>query len=617
MRARCIYEIELTVRSPFLFRGLANSMLGVDAAQLRDEDDNPVIPSDQIRGVLKEALQDLKTAAPALVTEKQISDLFGNPSPAHDSKNDEWDRPDRGILFFSDLIAEVASSVTEEITRIEIDDSTGATKTGHVQVIELVSPLGAEVTFKGEILAFCSSAPGGPPEQAFITEARSLEQIFQKALQVARSVGAFKSVGFGEIVHGGSRIYLKEEELRVLHLPNANADPDRRRAYWVTFDRPLLVDAARVSDNTFLGSAVVPGAVFKGALAERLRYAGNDPEKGVFAAALSSLHVSHAWPESADGRVSGHSLPLSLIGLKTDKGSPLFGDALSVGYNEGAMIAGKAAFFGPDWKEELHAGAAKLFGQAQFDEPIPLPRTHTAIETRGIAAEAQLFTTVARSVRRPKNWSNPGLSRRWLLVVDGNQVEPDKLASLFALFDEGLGPLGKTGALARFERAEDIFAQPVLPAPVHGTANCFAIVLKTPALMVDPRAGGDVKTQYEQYFAAQCVGARLKNFYAAQRFGGRYQAMRRRPYGNSYYPFILTEPGSVFLLEAENSQIEKIQKKLNDFVCFGLPLPQLEGVRQLSWRNCPFVRENGFGEITANYLSTPSQAALLKAVTNV
>lgn len=192
MTARIVYEIKLTVRSPFLFQGLANVMLGVDAAALRNEDRHPIIPSDQIRGVLKEALIELAEAAPSLIKPKEIEALFGRPSPEKkDGEADaEQDRPDRGALHFSDLAARDFVDSACETTRVEIDDATGASKRGHIQVIELVAPFGAEATFVGKIVAFWGAK-----------EAERLRTALAKALNNTLAIGAFKSAGFGEIVH--------------------------------------------------------------------------------------------------------------------------------------------------------------------------------------------------------------------------------------------------------------------------------------------------------------------------------------------------------------------------------------------------------------------------------
>lgn len=403
-------------------------------------------------------------------------------------------------------------------------------------------------------------------------------------------------------------------------LPKLPPVHEERRAYWVTFDRPFLVDARRIADNVLLGAAIIPGGAFKGALAERLKHYGQNPEDGPYAAALSALRFCHAFPENKDGQPSGAQTPLSLVQLK-DGDNHVFGDALGVPYGKGARIKkieSRAPLFRPDWKDDVLDPALLELGYPAYDDPEHLPRTHTAIKT-DIAETERLYTTVARSPRRPRCWSDkpdkPSEPRRWLLVVDGGEVaDKAKLACLFALLEKGLEPIGRTEARAEFMRSEARLAVPPEPEPLHNAANRFAIVLKTPALIADPLGDGDTRKQYESYFEQVCPGASLVNFFASQRWAGRYLAVRRRPYGKAYYPFALTEEGSVFLIEAANGQIDSVRKTLSRLARCGLPLPALEKADPLNWRNCPFVPENGFGEITADYLSVQRDAKRLERV---
>ena len=601
MKTRAVFAITLAVRSPFLFRALTGAMLGVDAAQLRDQDGCAIIPSDQVRGVLRQALNYLGEAAPAVIAAGQIETLLGNLSPKQGSpKYREPDEPDRSSLIFSDLRAAGCDGGAVETTRIEIDEETGAVKTGHVQVIELAAPYGAEVAFEGEIVAFAD--PG---------TLDALKEALGKALAIIPAIGAYKSAGFGEIVHEQSGIDFKEGH--ALAMPAAAPRGDLRRAYWVTFDRPILVDAARVADNTFLGSAIIPGSTFKGALAQRLAYAGEDPEHGTYSKALSGIRFSHAFPEARDGRPSGAPFPLSLVGLKS---SNMIGDALDVPYGKGAQIDGESPLFVADWKPGLSLEAEKRLGWPHYEAPEPMARTHTAIDEEGVAAEEQLYTTVALSVLRPEGWAEPG-PRRWLFVADGSRVEDqEKCAQLFALLEQGLEPLGKTNARAKLTPAGSAIAALPCAIPIHGRETQFTVVLKTPAIIADALGDGDVQEQYERYFREQCPAAALKSFFASQRLAGGYHATRRRPYGSAYYPFVLTEPGSVFLLEAESGAANAVQERLSDLARDGLPLPPLKHAASLNWRNCPFVPENGFGEIAVDYLSDASTASLLERVTH-
>ncbi|MFQ5741493.1 MAG: hypothetical protein ACE5JX_21050, partial [Acidobacteriota bacterium] len=65
-----------------------------------------------------------------------------------------------------------------------------------------------------------------------------------------------------------------------------------------------------------------------------------------------------------------------------------------------------------------------------------------------------------------------------------------------------------------------------------------------------------------------------------------------------YAPYLLTTSGSVFVLRETK---EVVRSELEKWLRGGLPLPGWAVKRYGdSWRTCPFVRENGFGEIALN-----------------
>ncbi|MGB8899356.1 MAG: RAMP superfamily CRISPR-associated protein, partial [Methylocella sp.] len=184
-------SVALTLRSPFMFQGLANAMLGIDAANLRGESGRPVIPADQIKGVLRAACEVLKDHKLDIAPEALLNRLFGAESPKHKENDFEsYDRPHRGLLIAGDLAAGLPEKSELTTTRIEIDDETGAVKSGALQVVELVAPFGKEVAFKGEFVLLAEK--GVEPEQ--------VESLLSRALALVPAIGAFKSAGFGEIV---------------------------------------------------------------------------------------------------------------------------------------------------------------------------------------------------------------------------------------------------------------------------------------------------------------------------------------------------------------------------------------------------------------------------------
>lgn len=604
-------DVSLTVASPFLFRGLAGRLFGLDAAALRDEEGRPIIPADQLRGCLRDAFEDLAAAGTG-ITGDDILDLFGRPSPDERGAG-AANVPARGGLLVSDLTAKgLDASRPLETTRVEIDDDTGAVDEGKMQVLELAAPFGQDVAFEGTATLF---VPVG--EEAL------WERRLGQAVALISSIGAVKTAGFGEVVAGA----VKRRQAARASVPAAAAGAPVRRRYRVTFDRPLLVDAEWVADNAMQGSAIVPGAVFKGALAQALIYAGEMPETGRFSESLANLSIGHAFPEINDTKEPGLlPLPLSLV---TVEGKPLdgrddgFGDALLCPDGQGALMRDKdgverPALFPGDWKEVWFGNASAALGRASVDVPL-IPRTHTAIGHAGVAADQALFTTLARSVRRARSKTDrTWVDRSWIVDVacDGSAAS----LSLLARFEQGLDGIGKTGAHAHFESLGDAPDDDL--REIAGHSGEYAVMLVTPAHLLDarrmvtetngiPEWAVPVEAAYCSYWAQALPDAKLESFFARQTYTGGYLARRRRAYGDKHYhPFLLTEAGSVFRL----SQVRgAVLERLRELCRSGLP-PSTVGGADATWRNCPYVRESGYGRIAANHLSGALGMQLMQAV---
>ncbi len=602
------YEVSLTLRSPFMFQGLANSRFGVDAAYLRGEEDQPIIPADQIKGVLRSACFLLTREAMDIAPMTLFSALFGSAS-AENPKGDpeKYDFPNRGALIAADLSAEIKrNGKTFETTRIEIDDETGAAKSGALQVVELAAPFGEEVEFIGCLHLL---AKDGVDPNAVAT-------LLSRAIKLVPAIGAFKSAGFGEVVRAGVTLEGEPEVVK-----QAAASPSdsvsERLAYRVTFDRPILVEAMRETDNLFVGSTIVPGAAFKGALATKLKLAGINPEDqaGDWGRALAALRISHAFPENDDGVLSGFPVPHSLCAWK-DSGEIHFADSLmsfgdgTCGFVTEVVKSGTRKVVAPthpaDWKDEFFdaLGEEGLLPKAP-KSIAPQPRTHVRIDGETLAGvDTALFTTVAQGVlRRDRE------KRAWRVVVDFANVAEDRRAALRILIEGTLYGVGRTGACVKFERIEsppgdaDTWGRirldtPPAPRPIEGHANLFALTLITPALLTDPPLENfnkdpfaRIDDQYRSHIAAQ-TGGTLVRSYTSRRLAGGYIATRRRPYGKTYYPFVLTEPGSVFLVEGgDKNKFAKIAQ-------FGFePITLTGATRPLDWVNCRYLRENGYGEV--------------------
>ena len=170
-----------------------------------------------------------------------------------------------------------------------------------------------------------------------------------------------------------------------------------------------------------------------------------------------------------------------------------------------------------------------------------------------------------------------------------------------ALAGTSLG-LGKTKA------AMDWRPAPVVDRPTatrHPTG--WRVVLQTSACLHGPHATRSrerdptaaLRADYEAYWR-HVLGAagHLVDFMARQRLAGGYLARRYPITARSYEPYLLTEPGSIFLIEERDiDAADELADRLAAFVVMGLPLGPGWPARQRDWRRHPFLPEAGWGEV--------------------
>jgi hypothetical protein len=588
VRTRLAFPLRLVINSPFLFPAADQARFGLDAVALRDAWGRPLIPGDQLRGVVREALEDLSAAAPAVAPAALLADLFGAaPADARSNADDpgaEAFAPQRGHMLFGDLVAEQGNTPPARAVRIRIEAETGAAADGALQMVELVAPPGAGVAFAGELVVLARAG-----------QEAAIERALRHALPLVCAIGAQKSIGFGSV----AEFHLDRPQERRFLLPVSGSPPQEATSVvWeMRLDRPFLVNARREADNLFVGEDVIPGGVIKGALARRLELAG---ELGRFGQMLSDMRITHAVPEMPDGAPAGDALPLSLVAVKPRNHPLLVGDSLGTPPGLGVNLedaTGEVAlpgWYAPDWKDEWDSEVRRRVGWAAPSDPATDIRVHTAIDRgSGAAAEGLLYSTVALAHRNADAATNSprGPERTWRLSLHPPpEADRGLWQTLLAVLQEGLDGIGRTGASARFVehgRVKEAFdASDILPFQPGGTQ--FAVVLRTPAALIEPASGLDAFSAYTGYWQGLLCKARLIDMVVRHRLAGSYQARRHRPYGSGYVPFVLTEPGSVFLLDGVGTA------DLTALMASGLPVPALNG-REVDWRTCPFVPQNGYG----------------------
>jgi hypothetical protein len=555
---RCTSNLTFVVKSPFLFPGDQSAGFGRNVMALRNRDKVPLIPQDQLRGVFRHALLNVAATSQTFSTD-DIDAMFGRGSS--NASDDEEDPsaanfdPQRGRVFFSDLGA-IGETGSHQATRIQIDDETGAVRQGHLLSTEIVAPLGDDVAFAGALVVIADQ-----PELD-----RWIAALKAGATWIS-AIGSMKSVGFGEVVD--VTLEPVSEVAMVAPAQGEVTASARVQTYALGFDRPFLVDARRDAGNVFHGSEVVPGGVLKGALAQKLRAMGQDLRD---CETFSALKISHAVVEGQTG-------PLALsICLTKDGPDIVVGDALRAPVRTGVLLRNTPCRFQADWKTHERAAAKVALGIAKDPILARDVRTHVAIAAgTGTVEDGKLY--VSNSV-------SPG-GQVWRCQVDyGKMTDQAKRNQIQAALEDGLYGVGQTGANVSVKRIEAVGSPEF--SFYDADSQSVALVLQTDALMIDAN-GQTVFDAYSEFWAAECPGAILNNFYSVQHLAGGYLARRFRAKA-AYTPFLITQAGSVFLLSGGH------RSDLENIVLNGLSRPRRDGAAT-TWQNCPFQPENGYGKL--------------------
>jgi hypothetical protein len=335
------------------------------------------------------------------------------------------------------------------------------------------------------------------------------------------------------------------------------------------FDQPFLIDPEMRGGNVYDGSEVIPGSVIKGAIADLLRMGD---AIGDYDALLSVLVVRHAFP-SARGGERPLVPPLSLA----FDGETLVDNALVA--NEDQPLR-----FAPDWKATDYEEVGRRY---YVDGSVPRHvRTRAAIQGNNVPIDGKLFSQrlIATNAHVWKS--------AFALPDDAHEEQRRQLGALMALLRRvGLPRIGKTAVPAQL----DWFEQCAEELPMRPATDGVQIVLQTPAWMIPAEwllgedgnpAIVELEDLYERYFS-EVAGCQLIDFMALERWsGGSRFVGRLSQFADRYYPWLLTRAGSVFVLNGVSETM------LDQWRRCGLPLPGA-----CDWETCPFVPENGFGEI--------------------
>lgn len=619
---RVTLTVCLRLRGPILTQASTGQELGVDspvfvgrrplpasgASPAGAEELVYLLPYSLVRGKLREALEQLAPYSDLGL--EGVDDLLGLGSDWRQGALDPW----RGRIHISDFYctskAPAPGAARSETTvNIRIDPQRESVDHGALHVLAAPFKAGEKASFKGEVTFFGATA----------IEARSVAGTLIAGLQWMTSLGGERTVGFGRCEK--VCVEVAESLVGAASLPLEVAGPEAETLelpITLVLREPFCVAKKRVRENLFESEEVIPGGVLKGAVATMLRQVcgfdrnreidGSLPEPwSQLGASFSRLRFQHAFPCAEPALGQGPSRPscppLSLVQDRTERGwrdAVLEGGAFLLQTPLGeAQSSLQAPCFAIDWKDG--ARVKEAFGWPSLAREL---RVRTQIDReRRRAADEQLFA-YETVVPLGAVWSSR-ISLRGGADVELSAVE----RGLRALFREGLWPIGKTKSRALVKL--DQSGAPLWQSRAEPlAAETWVVTLQTQSLLCDPSTlheGSGAEELHRSYQSSwdDLTGSSLElvRFFARQSLAGGYVG-RRFSNGGAYRPFLLTEPGSVFLLRRRKDArrtSEQIADLMRLWLNQGLDHPTWVGGRYGSdWRSNPFVKENGFGEIAVN-----------------
>lgn len=581
-------KVTLTINGPVLTKSTSAGSFGIDAAFAKNENGDFILPRGLIKGKLWQSFteqDDLGIQANA-----GWQQLLGLPATNY--------LPNRGQLDFTPFVFNGSPPSTDPRYRIRMDEARGSADDGAYQVIETIAASGEQVDFSGTIRFYATDE----------SSAQQINSILYRGLSFITNIGADKSTGFGELV----KVHIESTHREMLSSPIVNRGDSSNYALHLKLRplSPFCIARHNSKDNIFESDDIISGGVLKGCLAttwqafwggsgpissETRPQIADQPEYPELCRNFEKVRFTHAFP-AADGNTRPSVIPYSLVA--DDRGE--LSDVSSLVKAE-LGHDGKASAFQVDWKYEFWSKVRKQFGWINTKRILEVRNKHD--RSRRKAEDENLFSY---EMIDPEG-------HFWLGSVDFSRVPDsersatvDQFKHLITCLTE-LRFLGKTKTRIAVETGNGLFDDRFNS---HLSGESFVVSLQTPALLCDPFALSPPSGETELRLAYESVwsdisGGTLKlvNFFAGQHLAGGNYLNKRFSNSRPYNPFLLTDAGSVFVLEGTGltHSGKSASQFIEDWHSHGLPLPPWAVDRYgPSWDVNPFIPENGYGEIDVN-----------------
>ena len=601
MARQFAWDVTLTIRGPILTTSSAPMEFGIDAPFARNAAGEYYLAGTLVKGRLKEAWRELYEMGLGTWDWK----TWIGPEPPGEQ---DW-ASSRGLLQFTDFLyagkdVDVIGGKTKIIYRIERDDETATVKRGQNQMMQTPFLAGGEYPFKGRIWAIASDET-----------ATALDDGLPQGLCWVPGIGADTSVGFGVI---SNVVITRSSE----YLHGSGWDDAAEAESWsvaITPEGPLCVGRKRIAENIFQSEAQIPGGVLKGAIADSILRLHGSKEKDVSRLAgetgcamkelceeFSKIRVLHAKPVKNGSIDRPREIPASTVKVGTP--SALKDLALA-----NCIPSEVAPAFRIDWKSSKDAEVE--FGITRVQHEL---RVRTQMDCEKRRAKGEHLFAYRMVVPRARTSQASIDEYEWLTAISFAQISDphtkeavqSQLADLLA--DVGIPGVGKLKTRCVASR---VGTSPFkLGATQKGNRepSRWVITLQTPALLCDVGALApgmrDASAAYKNYWEeASGRTLTLERHFARQTLTGGEFIWKRFAAQSPYCPFVLTDAGAVFVLQLmDRVDPGKATKKIEMWKTNGLPIAETVCKRfglagdASDWKKCPYVPENGFGEIAVD-----------------
>lgn len=570
MMNRYTIAVTVSLRGPILSRSTTSGDHGVDAVFFRDSQDRLAVPGTLVKGKIREAWETLREWAPnELPTEEEVTDWLGQRTADSNNEQDDlhdWE-PQRGRAKFPEAFVFGEKEGSPLNVRIQIEPESGAAADGMLLVEERPFASGESAEFKGTIAFW------GEKKQA-----TTFRVALERGINSLIGLGGNQGVGYGRI----DVVTCDEPEAATASSGLLSASPCASLTLGLRTNEPVCITEHRPAGNIFKSLEQIPGGVLKGAIARQMEYLGGRAKFPALFASLDQIRIRYAQPRMV-GERAPRQQPLSIVSAGND-----WHDVVHC--SQPILIDGQAPRFVVDWKDRDFERAEPQFGGLQLDRQLTV---RTAINrTKRRAEDEKLF---AYESVLP---SAGGRAVEWITTIDFPAHVPDSARNqLKEVLSYGLEGVGKTKAYFSVASAE-----PWTIPQIH-LKPTLAITLVTPTLLGDPDGltgksdNESLRQFYTKAWEELCPALQLSHYFAQQQLAGGTYLWKRFQKGKSpYKPWLLTKAGSIFVFSFDGTQADVVRTALLSWLQTGLPHVAAE----MNWQNCPFVRENGYGEIAVN-----------------